>query len=993
MDALANAAAPRAAGARRQATGGLIDRSQPLGFTFDGRALQGYRGDTLASALIANGVRLVGRSFKYHRPRGILTAGSEEPNALVELGIGSRRQPNTKATTVELREGLIATSQNRWPSLSLDLMAINGVASPLLVAGFYYKTFMWPSRFWERLYEPTIRRAAGLGRAADVAGDAEYDKAHDFCDVLIVGSGAAGLMAALTAARSGARVILCEQDFLCGGRLLAEQALVDDRPGHDWAQAAIRSLSEMPNVRVMTRTAVFGAYDGGTCGAVELRGDEQQPRQRYWKIVSRLIVVAAGATERTIAFGGNDRPGVMTASAVRSYVHRFAARPSERAAIFTCNDSGWQTAWHLLEAGIEVTAIVDSRSAGALPRAPRGVRVIPGAQVTDARGGRGGIRNIEIAHAGSRERMDVDLLAVSGGWNPNAELATHTGSRLSWSGAARAFVCERPPAGLLLAGSANARWTLAECLADGQRAGAQAAKEAGFESTEAHVPACSIESSAGEIFWRSRGSRGKAFVDLQHDVTTRDIELAAREGYDRPEHLKRYTTLGMATDQGRSSGVVGHGILAEILDRRLEELGTPSARPPALPVAIGALAHRNRGRHYRPTRLTPTHEWATAHGAVFGPAGSWLRPKYYSRRGDTDATFSVQREVNATRRGVGICDVSTLGKIDVRGADAARFLDFVYANTISTLAIGRARYCLLLREDGIVLDDGTVSRLGHAHFILSTTTLHAEEVLRHIEYCHQVLAPSMDVRIVAVTDHWAQLAIAGPRSRELLSQIVDAPCGISGEHFPFMAVAAVTVCGGVTARLFRISFSGELAYELAVPARYGHGLFERLLTQGAPFGATPYGTEALTVMRIEKGHIGGAEINGQVTAMDLGLGRLLSSKKDFVGRVLLQRAGTSDPLRPALVGLTPVRDTDRFRAGAHLCAVAASGTLQASQGYVTSATYSPTLDRWIGLALLERGRERIGEEIQICDPLLGAQTRARVSRHVFFDPEGQRVRA
>ncbi len=998
MDVAVTKAPAVVRGERRQASGGLIDRGHELGFTFDGQALRGYRGDTLASALLANGIRLVGRSFKYHRPRGILSAGAEEPNALVELGTGAGREPNTKATTIELREGLTAASQNRWPSLSLDLMAVNDLLSPLFCAGFYYKTFMWPASFWERVYEPAIRRAAGLGRASAAADSDEYDKAHDFCDVLVVGTGAAGLAAALTAARAGARVLVCEQDFLCGGRLLSGISRIDGQAGHEWAASAIRSLSEMPNVRVMTRTAVFGCYDDGTCGALETLTNAAQgraagrPCQRYWKIVARRIVVAAGATERMIAFGGNDRPGVMTASAVRTYAHRFAVRPGERAAIFTSNDSGWSTAKHLLSAGIEVAAIVDTRATVSV-QAPGDIRVILGAQVADASGGRNGIRSVDIESSQGRERIRIDLLAVSGGWNPNAELATHRGARLTWSPDARAFVCQAPPAEIILAGSANARWTLAECLADGQHAGAQAASASGFEARREALPDCSTETSAGEVFWRSRAARGKAFVDPQHDVTTADIELAAREGYDRPEHLKRYTTLGMATDQGRTSGVVGQGVLSEVLGRALEDLGTTSARPPAVPVALGAISHRHRGKRYRPTRLTPTHDWAQANGAVFGPAGTWLRARYYKRTEDVDALAAVNREVSATRGAVGICDVSSLGKVDVQGTDVTAFLDFVYANRISTLPVGRARYGLMLREDGLLFDDGTVSRLGSEHFLLSTTTLHAEAVLRHLEYCHQVLSPRLDVRITPVTDQWAQLAIAGPRARELLNRIVDSRCDVSNAAFPFLAAADVTICGGVTARLFRISFSGELAYELAVPARYGEALLRRLLEQGASLGATPYGTEALNVMRIEKGFVGGAEINGQVTATDLGLGKWLSPDKDYVGRVLLQRAGLMDPLRPALVGLRPVDERTRFRAGAHLCASLGGASPRDSEGHVTSVAYSPTLGGWIGLALLARGPARIGEVIQVCDPLQGSETRARVCQPAFFDPEGQRVRA
>lgn len=977
---------------------GLIQRDRPLSFSFDGRAMTGYAGDTLASALLANDVRLVGRSFKYHRPRGIFGAGAEEPNALVELGTGARREPNTKATLVELHEGLVATSQNRWPSLKLDLMSISSLFAPLFVGGFYYKTFMWPACFWERVYEPAIRRAAGLGRAANLPDPDFCEKVHAFCDVLIVGSGPAGLMAARVAARSGARVILCEEDFLAGGRLLADELEVGGEPAARWATRVAAELEAQPNVRLMLRTSVFGAYDGGTYGAIESIAtsgavrDTGQPRLRYWKIVAKKLIVATGATERMIAFGDNDRPGVMLGSAVRSYIGRFAVRPGKRAAVFTNNDSGWTTARQLVAAGIEVAAIVDSRPTATCDSRFPELRVLQGAQLSFVRGRRA-VRSIHVDTSRGIERLDVDLLAVSGGWNPNAALATHQGSRLVWDEHIGALVCREPPRDTLVVGAANAQWSLKACLADGYRGAVAVARSLGLVPQEEALPDCVPEPSDGATLWRSCSRRGKSFVDLQNDVTTRDIEIAASEGYDRPEHLKRYTTLGMATDQGKSSGVVGQGLLADVRGESLAALGTTTHRPPWNPVAIGALANRHGHQLYRPTRLTPAYDWARERGAVFASTGLWQRAQYFPGTAAASVIDIVDHEVRETRRRVGITEISALGKFDLEGADAATFLDRVCANNISTLPVGKTRYVLMLREDGIVLDDGTLSRFAGDRFVLSSSTAHSDEIHRHLEFCHQALWPDLDVQITAVTDQWAQFAIAGPRSRELLAGVIDSPFDLSNERFAHLAASPVTVCGGIAARLFRISFSGELAYELAVPARFGDAMVRRLHEQGQPLGAVAYGTDALNVMRIEKGHIGGNEINGHTTAGDLGLGHLCSANKDYIGRVLAARPGllASDRLR--LVGLVAENPAARIRAGAHLCGYAERLAGRRTEGYVTSAAHSPTRNQWIALSLLARGPERLGEQVALLDPLHGCEIVARVCSPVFVDPEGKRARS
>ena len=892
----------------RLPSGGRVDRSRPLRFTFDGKSYQGFQGDTLASALLANGVRLIGRSFKYHRPRGILSAGSEEPNALVELRSGARREPNSRATTVELYEGLEAISQNRWPSLRFDLLSMTAPLSPFMSAGFYYKTFMWPTRFWEKLYEPMIRRAAGLGRAAGQPDPDHYEKAFLHCDVLVIGAGPSGLAAALAAGRSGARVVLCDESFELGGRLLSERETIDGAPAEAWLASAVSELKSLPEVRVMSRTTVFGVYDGGTYGAIERVADHLaeppafQPRQRYWQIVAKQAVLASGAIERPIVFGGNDRPGVMLAGAVRTYVNRFGVLPGRRCVVVTTGDDGWRTARDVSETGGEIVAIVDSRrdvDTGLREAVDKvGIRVILGAQAQSAHG-RTFVTGLDVLHdSGEVEHLRCDLVAMSNGWNPAIHLTTHLGGKPAWDETRCAFVpsLQLPPA-LSIAGSASGEFGLRRAIEQGGLAGTAAAGDCGFDAQPLPPVTTGPEPHACAPVWTGLTGNAKAFVDFQNDVTASDVQIAHREGFRAVEHLKRYTTLGMATDQGKTSNVTGHAMMAALCGVDIARAGTTVFRPPYTPVAIGALAGHHRGRDFRPYRLTPSHAWAKQQGAVFVETGLWLRAQYFPRTGDRDWLDAVIREVDAVRTSVGVCDVSTLGKIDVQGADAAEFLNRVYINGWSNLAIGKARYGLMLREDGFVMDDGTTARLADTHFVMTTTTANAARVMQHLEFCHQALWPGLDVRMVSVTEQWAQYAIAGPRSRDVLRGVIDSQHDISNEAFPYLASGHVTVGGGIAARLFRISFSGELAYELAVPASYGDAAIRAIMAAGKPYGIHPYGTEALSVMRIEKGHVAGNELNGQTTARDLGLEKMMSRKKDYIGRVMAAR-----PAREVLDG-------------------------------------------------------------------------------------------
>ncbi|MCA1336929.1 sarcosine oxidase subunit alpha family protein [Pseudooceanicola marinus] len=976
----------------RLSTGGQIDRSRPLDFSFDGVTYSGYHGDTLASALMANGLKVVGRSFKYHRPRGIFSAGSEEPNALVTLGAGARAEPNVRATMQELFAGLEARSQNRWPSLDWDVMEVNDLVADFLGAGFYYKTFMWPKAFWEKLYEPVIRRAAGLGALSGQADPDANEKAFAHCDLLVIGAGPAGLMAALQAGEAGVDVILCDEDRTPGGSLLSSTEDVDGMAAPDWATEAVARLAAMPNVRIMTRTTVTGVYDGGTYGALERVGRHLQhrpgplPVDCFWRIVAKRAVLAAGALERPVAFQDNDRPGVMLSSAVRAYVNRYAVAPGSSVTVFGNNDDAHRTARDLLAAGVHVAGLIDARHEATTDL---DLPFYPGAVVSRVTG-RMGLETVSLRTHKGEVKLQSDCLSVSGGWNPSLHLTCHLNGRPVWDEGIASFLpAPEGMPGLIPAGGAAGLFPTWEALESGRAAAARALEEMGQTVPHQKVPEAEGAPYKVKALWHVPG-KGRAWLDLANDVTVKDVRGAAAENFRSVEHMKRYTTQGMAPDQGKTSNLSAMAVLGDATGRDVAQTGITTYRPPYVPVPIAAMGAGGKGRGFAPERLTTSHGRSLAMNAPMIEAGLWYRPSYFPRTGEKTWRQSCDREVGMVRQAVGIADVSTLGKIDIQGRDAGAFLDFVYANTFSTLKEGRVRYGLMLREDGHVMDDGTTARLGPQHYLMTTTTAAAGEVMGHLEFAAQVLRPDWDVRLISVTEQWAQFAVAGPQSRALLEDVLGRDLG--GDVLPFMGWIPVTI-GGVEGRLFRISFSGELAYELAVPARYGESLFTQLVKQAEARGGGAYGMEALNVLRIEKGLLTHAELHGRTTAFDLGLERMMSRKKAFIGQAGASRPGLLAEDRERLVGLRPVGAVQMIPAGAFLFTEGEEAVRENAQGYVTSTAFSPTLGHTVALGFLKSGPDRIGERIRMVDHLRGVVTLCEVCEPCFLDPEGERPRA
>ncbi|MEJ6393948.1 sarcosine oxidase subunit alpha family protein [Gymnodinialimonas sp. 2305UL16-5] len=967
---------------------GRVNRDTPLRFHFNDTPIQGFQGDTVASALLANGVKLVGRSFKYHRPRGVMTAGSEEPNALIQVGVGDGMLPNVRATMQEIYKGLETSSQNHIGPLAYDVLSVNDLAAPFLSAGFYYKTFMWPRAFWERLYEPAIRRAAGLGEMTKTAHPAENERAFAFCDVLVIGGGPAGLMAALTAAQSGADVILLDEAAELGGRLLSDGEDIDGVPAPYWVEDMTKALAEA-GVRIMARTTATGLYDGLTFGAVERVGAHlpaapDLPQECFWRIQADQAVLAAGALERPIAFPDNDRPGVMLASAIRTYLNRFGVAAGQNVTLFTTNDDAHKTALELLDAQLDVT-VLDSR-AGVAPLGD--YRVIDNAHVIGTKG-RKALRELTYRTASGSFKLETDCLGLSGGWNPNVHLTCHLGARPIWNATVSAFVpADGAVKGLHPAGACAGNFSTEACLRGGVEAAAQALKALGKRVRRPDLPRASHDAGATSVLW-SVEVKGRAWLDFANDVTSKDVRQSAKEGFRSVEHMKRYTTQGMAPDQGKNSNIGALALLADATGRGIAETGTTTYRPPFTPVSIATMGAGAQGKGFAPERLTTSHRAATARGAPMIEAGLWYRPSYFPAPGETHWRQSCDREVTMVRNAVGVVDVSTLGKIEIIGPDAGAFLDFLYTNTFSTLKPGRVRYGLMLREDGHVMDDGTTACLAAGHYVTTTTTAAAGQVMAHMEFVAQCLRPDWDVRFTSVTEQWAQFSIAGPRARDLLNFVLDTP--IDDATFPFMQCGTVSV-HGIEGRLFRISFSGEHAYEIAVPSCYGDALYRDLVARAEALGGGAYGMEALNVLRLEKGFLTHAEIYGRATAFDIGMQRMLSTQKDFIGKAAATRPGLMDPNRERLIALKPVGAVKELSAGAHLFEAEAEATRVNDLGYVTSVGYSPTLGHFIGLGFLQNGPDRVGHHMKMVDHLRGITAEVKICDPVFFDPDGGRAR-
>ena len=981
--------------AQRLREGGRIDRTRSINFNWDGKSFQGFEGDTLASALMANGEQVLGRSFKYHRPRGIMSAGVEESGAIVTVGRGNRAVPNTKATTQELYEGLKAQGQNAWHNVRFDMGAVNSLFGRFFSAGFYYKTFMGLPPFeWGRgtgiwmQYEKLIRKAAGMGIASRAADPDTYDHAHAFCDVLVIGAGPAGLNAAATAAKAGKDVLLVEQDFDLGGDFL--------NTGDAEAEAQrtnLIALVQRAGVRIMTRTTAFGLYDCGTTGLLERVSDHlaepapHQPRQRFWTVRAEATIIATGALERSFAFANNDRPGVMTVNAARAYLNRYGVLPGQRIVVATNNDSAYFTAGELHAAGAQVT-LTDVRRDNAL-QAPDGVSFKPGLAPLKAVGSKAvcGVKLAQRDHANWQPAgsEDCDLLLVSGGWSPVVNLLSHRGTSPEWDTENACFLPVSIDEPIFVAGAAAGVWGREAC----EKSGIAIAKK--VLGKKANSPAIGGWQVPIEPVYEVHlpEEKTKAFVDPQHDVTCEDVRLAHQEGFVSVEHMKRYTTLGMATDQGKMGNIIGMALMAEALGKDIPQVGTTRFRPPYTPVSIGALAGRNTGSHFKPLRRTPLHDWNLRHGATMTDAGLWHRPWYFARSGETINEAYI-REAATVRETVGICDVSSLGKIAVQGPDAGEFLNRIYVNGFGKLAVGKARYGIMLRDDGIVMDDGTTWRLSEDNFLMTTTTAQAGKVMVWLEELLQTRWQDLRVHVTSVSDQWAGAAIAGPKARKVIAQCLENSNAISDDELPFMGVCSTTLKGGISCLIARISFSGELAYEIYVPAGFGEAMMDLLWKQAEPEGGCLYGLEALGTLRIEKGHVTGAELDGRMTLDDAGLGKMASSKKPFIGNVLRQRPELTHEDRPQLVGIFPKDRTKTFNGGALLAELGEATGF--GKGWITAVTYSPALGHWIGLGYISGGHEAwVGKTAVASDPVRKEDVEVEIVSPHMYDPKGERM--
>ncbi len=988
---------------------GLINRNKKISFTFNGKKLFGYEGDTIASALIANGIHLVGRSFKYHRPRGFFGAGVEEPNAKLQVEFNGHSEPNVNATEMELVEGLSATSQNCWPSVNFDIGAINNFLKMFFPAGFYYKTFMWPKSFWYKIYEPFIRKAAGLGVASIEKDKERYEHKFEYCDLLVTGSGPSGLASAYAAAKNGAKVILAEDKPRFGGTLLTDDVSIDNLSGKDWAEKIISELKSMPNVTVKNRSQVFGYYDHNMLVMFERVSDHLEkkskfiPRQRLWYIRAKETILSTGSIERPIVFGNNDTPGIFLSAAAKEYMKVYGVLVGKKPLIFTNNDSAYETALEFKKNNVE-PIILDTReehsselideakSKGIDIRFTHGVIVANGyKKVKSAKIGK---LNKDKNSFEKIETVDCDCICVSGFWTPSVHLASQSGNKLKYEEKIDAFIPDKKKQHETSVGAANGSFTLEESLKNGFENGSNLSAKITDTKTEIAIPNVNEKKyGAHDKFWcmpLPKNENPKRFVDFQNDVSVSDIEIALREGYRSIEHVKRYTTLGMATDQGRTSNLNGLQLVSNIENKIVPEVGHTTFRPPFTPITIGTIVGREVGMEYMPTRKTPMHEWHEKNNAVFVDAGAWKRPRYY-KQGNETLFEASKREAKNVRENVGICDVTTLGKIDIKGPDAAEFLNRVYTNSWMKLPVGKARYGLMLREDGIVMDDGTTTRISENHYHMTTTTAQAANVLSHLEYYLQIVWPELNVNVVSTTEQWAGAAIAGPKSRDMLSKLYP-DLDVSNDALPFMGYKEAEFFG-VPSRIFRISFSGELAYEINVKSDHGMFMWEKMMEVGKEFGNQPYGTEALSTLRIEMGHVAGPELDGRTIPSDVSLNGLVSKKKDFIGKNSLGREAFNVESRQKIVGLIPIDRKSSIPEGSHIVQDQNAKLPNPKLGHVSSSCWSVENNNPFSLAIMKDGKNMIGKKFFAVSPLKNKSIEVEVISSHYVDPEGKRVRS
>ncbi|MCM2453424.1 sarcosine oxidase subunit alpha [Agrobacterium vitis] len=993
-------------GANRIPGKGRLTPARTARFTMDGRILTAIEGDSVASALLANGIHLVGRSFKYHRPRGILTAGPEEPNALLDISRDSaRRQPNVRAPVQEVFDGMRVQTQNRWPSLSMDIGAVNDLLSPFFAAGFYYKTFMWPASFWHKIYEPIIRRAAGLGVAPTEDDTDHYANRYAHCDVMVVGGGVAGLTAALAAAETGASVIICDEQPEMGGAFHYDTgAVIDGQNGYDWAQATVAKLKAMDNVTVLTRTTAFGYYNHNFLGLAERVSDhiakpaKGLPRERLWQVRAKKVVLATGAIERHMVFANNDRPGIMLASAARTYLNHFGVAVGAKVAVYTAHDSAYEAAIDLKDAGVQIVAIIDSRrnpGAGVMADAQAaGIEVLTEHCVLDT-AGRLRVKSITIASKGGfdRRKLAVDALLMSGGWTPSVHLFSQSRGKLRFDAATQRFLPDIYVQDSICVGACNGTDDLSELLAEAHAAGAKLAKEAGAEGESGSQPSgTNAFAWTGGMIGAAEGAGPddavKAFIDFQHDVCAKDIRLAVREGMHSIEHIKRFTTNGMASDQGKLSNMHGLAIAAEMLGKEIPQVGLTTFRAPYTPVTFGTLINHSRGDLFDPTRKTPMHDLETALGADFEDVGNWNRAWYYPKPGE-DMHAAVNRECKTVREVAGVFNASTLGKIEVVGPDAAKFLHLIYTNPWDSLKPGKCRYGIMTRDDGFIYDDGVVGRLAEDRFHVTTTTGGAARVLNHMEDYLQTEFPELNVWLTSASEQWAVIAVQGPKARDIIAPFVDG-IDISNEAFPHMSVAEGKFCG-VPTRLFRVSFTGEVGFEINVPSDYGASVFEAVWKRAESLGACLYGTETMHVLRAEKGYIiVGQDTDGTLTPDDANYGWAVSKKKaDFVGIRGLKRPDLVKEGRKQLVGLKTKDPNEVLEEGAQIVANPNQPKPMTMLGHVTSSYWSENLGQSIAIAMVAGGRARMGETLYV--PMPDKTIAVEVTDMVFYDKEGSRI--